>query len=85
MGEGAVPAFRLRRAAAEGGDPGIDLVLSDGSVYPHKGVIVAVNRQIDPSTGTIQLQALVPNPDGVLRPGQYGQRAHSARRTRAAT
>jgi membrane fusion protein (multidrug efflux system) len=60
-------------AAAEGGDPGIDLVLSDGSVYPHKGVIVAVNRQIDASTGTIQLQALVPNPDQVLRPGQYGQ------------
>ena len=58
---------------AEGGDPGIDLVLSDGSVYPHKGVIVAVNRQIDPSTGTIQLQALVPNPDETLRPGQFGR------------
>ncbi len=58
---------------AEGGDPGIDLVLSDDSVYPHKGVIVAVNRQIDPSTGTIQLQALVPNPDEVLRPGQFGR------------
>jgi membrane fusion protein (multidrug efflux system) len=58
---------------AEGGDPGIDLVLSDGSVYPHKGVIVAVNRQIDPSTGTIQLQALVPNHDQTLRPGQFGR------------
>jgi membrane fusion protein (multidrug efflux system) len=60
-------------SAAEGGDPGIDLELSDGSLYPHKGVIVSVNRQIDPSTGTIQLQALVPNPDAVLRPGQYGR------------
>jgi membrane fusion protein (multidrug efflux system) len=58
---------------AEGGDPGIELVLSDGSTYPKKGVIVAVNRQIDASTGTIQLQALVPNPNGVLRPGQYGR------------
>jgi membrane fusion protein (multidrug efflux system) len=58
---------------AEGGDPGIDLELSDGSIYPHKGVIVAVNRQIDPSTGTIQLQALVPNPDAALRPGQFGR------------
>lgn len=58
---------------AEGGDPGIDLELSDGSLYPHKGVIVALNRQIDPSTGTIQLQALVPNPDEVLRPGQFGR------------
>jgi membrane fusion protein (multidrug efflux system) len=58
---------------AEGGDPGIDLVLSDGSIYPRKGVIVAVSRQIDPSTGTIQLQALVPNPDQTLRPGQFGR------------
>ncbi len=58
---------------AEGGDPGIDLELSDGSLYPHKGVIVAVNRQIDPSTGTIQLQALVPNPEAILRPGQFGR------------
>ncbi len=59
--------------AAEGGDPGIELSLSDGSVYPHRGIIVTVDRQIDASTGTIQLQALVPNPDRVLRPGQYGR------------
>jgi membrane fusion protein (multidrug efflux system) len=55
------------------GDPGIDLVLSDGTAYGHKGVIVATDRQIDPSTGTLQLQALIPNPDGLLRPGQYGK------------
>jgi RND family efflux transporter MFP subunit len=48
-------------------------VLSDGSTYGHHGVIVAVNRQVDPSTGTIQLQALFPNPDQVLRPGQTGR------------
>ena len=72
LGQEAVRAPR-RAGTAEGGDPGVELVLSDGSVYPHKGVIVSVNRQIDPSTGTIQLQALVPNPDGVLRPGQYGR------------
>jgi len=59
--------------AAESGDPGIEIVLSDGSVYPHRGVLVAANRQIDPGTGTIQLQALVPNADAALRPGQYGR------------
>jgi membrane fusion protein (multidrug efflux system) len=59
--------------AAEDGDPGIELVLSDGTTYAHKGVIVAANRQIDQSTGTIQLQALAPSPDGLLRPGQYGR------------
>lgn len=58
---------------AEHGDPGLELLLSDGSVYPYKGIIVTVGRQIDPSTGTLQLQALFPNPDKFLRPGQYGR------------
>jgi membrane fusion protein (multidrug efflux system) len=57
----------------ETGDPGLEISLTDGSTYPHRGVIVTTNRQIDPSTGTIQVQALVPNPDGNLRPGQYGR------------
>ena len=58
---------------SENGDPGIELLLSDGSVYAHRGVVVAVDRSIDPTTGTITLQALIPNPDGLLRPGQYGR------------
>jgi membrane fusion protein (multidrug efflux system) len=58
---------------ADGGDPGVELVLVDGSIYPHKAVIVTANRQIDASTGTIQVQALTANPDGLLRPGQYGR------------
>ncbi|HKU37593.1 MAG TPA: efflux RND transporter periplasmic adaptor subunit [Polyangiales bacterium] len=58
---------------AEHDDPGVELVLSDGSVYPHRGIIVTAARQIDASTGTIQLQALIPNPDAFLRPGQYGR------------
>jgi len=58
---------------ADGGDQGVELVLTDGSTYPHRGVIVTTNRQIDPSTGTIQIQALIPNPEGNLRPGQYGR------------
>jgi len=54
-------------------DPGVEIVLSEGSSYPHRGVLVTANRQVDPSTGTIALQVLVPNPDAVLRPGQYGR------------
>jgi membrane fusion protein (multidrug efflux system) len=64
-------AFKKGGAGDDG--TGVDLVLADGSAYPHRGVIVAANRQIDPGTGTIQLQALFPNPDGLLRPGQYGR------------
>ncbi|HSZ81669.1 MAG TPA: efflux RND transporter periplasmic adaptor subunit [Polyangia bacterium] len=59
--------------AGQGLDDGLELVLADGSVYAHRGVIVAVNRQVDATTGTIELQALFPNHDGVLRPGQFGR------------
>jgi membrane fusion protein (multidrug efflux system) len=58
---------------SDDGETGVELVLADGSAYPHRGVIVTANRQIDPSTGTIQIQALIPNADGALRPGAYGQ------------
>lgn len=60
------------KGVTDAGDLAVSLVLSDGSLYGHRGVIVAANRQIDSSTGTIQIQALVPNPSGVLRPGGYG-------------
>ena len=63
----------LSAGAPPAGDPGLELILADGSTYPRRGVIVAANRQVDPSTGTIQIQALFPNPDGSLRPGQYGR------------
>lgn len=56
-----------------GGDPGVELLLSDGSVYRHRGLIVAINRQVDPTTGTLQVQALFPNSERLLRPGQYGR------------
>ena len=63
----------LVAGASAGGDPGLELILADGGTYPRRGVIVAANRQVDPSTGTIQIQALFPNPEGALRPGQYGR------------
>ena len=67
-------------AARRGRRPGVELVLADGSVYPHRGVIVAVNRQIDASTGTIQLQALVPQPRRRAAPRPVRARAHAAPR-----
>jgi len=50
-----------------------ELILADGSTYPHKGKFYAVDRQVDISTGAIRLATLFPNPDNVLRPGQYGR------------
>jgi len=45
----------------------------DGSVYPQQGHFSIMDRQIDPSTGTIKIGTLFPNKDNMLRPGQYGR------------
>ena len=50
-----------------------ELILADGTVYPHKGRILLTDRQVDTNTGTIRLVAAFPNPGNILRPGQYGR------------
>jgi membrane fusion protein (multidrug efflux system) len=50
-----------------------ELILADGTVYPHKGKILLTDRQVDTNTGTIRLVAAFPNPGNILRPGQYGR------------
>lgn len=54
-------------------DPPLELILQNGSVYPHKGSVFAVNRQFSPQTGTITVQGSFPNPGRILRPGQYAR------------
>jgi RND family efflux transporter MFP subunit len=54
------------------GDP-VELILTDGSLYMHKGRILLADRQVDPNTGTIRIVAAFPNPGNILRPGQYGR------------
>jgi RND family efflux transporter MFP subunit len=51
----------------------IQLTLSNGSLYPSKGRIIFVDRQINSSTGTIRVAAAFANPQSLLRPGQYGK------------
>ena len=58
---------------ARGDDPVLELILDDGSTYPHRGTVVVTNRQVDPRTGTIAIQGAFPNPGNLLRPGQYGK------------
>jgi membrane fusion protein (multidrug efflux system) len=50
----------------------LELVLADGSTYPHKGHLALADRQIDPTTGTLKVGALFANPGNRLRPGGYG-------------
>ncbi len=54
-------------------DSSPELILSDGTVYPHKGKVLLTDRQVDANTGTIRLVAAFPNPGNILRPGEYGR------------
>jgi membrane fusion protein (multidrug efflux system) len=49
----------------------LQLILSDGSTYPFPGTWFFTSRQVDVNTGTLQVAGLFPNPDYILRPGQY--------------
>ena len=51
----------------------LELILSDGTLYPHKGKVGFVDREVDPTTGAILLQASFPNPERLLRPGQFAK------------
>jgi membrane fusion protein (multidrug efflux system) len=68
-------ADRIQKYQRDGGadEPDIQMILADGNPYPHSGRFHVANRQVDVATGTIQLQALFPNPDGILRPGLYAK------------
>jgi membrane fusion protein (multidrug efflux system) len=49
------------------------LILADGSLYPHRGRFDFIDRQVDPTTGAILVQASFPNPDRLIRPGQFAK------------
>lgn len=51
----------------------LELVLSDGSVYPHRGWVVLADRQVDVKTGTIRMAGAFDNPGGILRPGMFAR------------
>jgi membrane fusion protein, multidrug efflux system len=53
--------------------PPLELYLSDNSKFPHVGRIENALNQVDPRTGTLEIQARFPNPQGALLPGQFGR------------
>ena len=61
------------RQAAGGEKIPIHLILADGTVHPHTGRLDAVERAVDPTTGTLSMQFTFPNPERLVRPGQYGR------------
>ena len=67
-----------------GGDLPLRLILADESEFPFKGQIADSLNQVDPKTGTLELQASFPNPQHRLLPGQFGRvRVQTEERTNA--
>ena len=69
---------KLKRALASGAlgvdsttQTDVELIMEDGSVYPHKGTLQFSEVTVDPSTGSVTLRAKFPNPEKLLLPGMY--------------
>jgi membrane fusion protein (multidrug efflux system) len=61
------------KAYQRGREYNLNLILSDGSTYDYKGQVDFINRNIDPKTGSMLVQAHFPNPKRLLRPGLYAK------------
>jgi len=66
-------ASRLSGPKPSESEARLELVLSDGSVYPERGRVSVANREVDVKTGTMTVVNLFPNPQNLLRPGQYAK------------
>ncbi|MDN3653233.1 efflux RND transporter periplasmic adaptor subunit [Thalassotalea ponticola] len=51
--------------------PIVEIAFSENDIYEHQGTINFISNRVNPDTGSMEVRALVPNPDGVLKPGQY--------------
>jgi membrane fusion protein (multidrug efflux system) len=59
--------------AHDGGNANLELILADGSLYEEKGKPQFIDRNVDPTTGAMLVQASFPNPQELLRPGQFAK------------
>lgn len=67
--------YQSRDNSADHGKKGedLELILADGSFYEHKGKVNFIDREVDSTTGAMLIQASFPNPDRLLRPGQFAR------------
>ena len=77
-GEGAFTDFVSRHPDPKERDAYLkslefQLILGNGEVYPQKGKFYALDRSLDPRTGSIRYEVTFANPGGTLRPGQFGK------------
>lgn len=68
------PRVRLDpQGRPQGARTPLELFLADDRPFPHKGYVVFVDRAVDAKTGTIAVRAAFPNPDKIIRPGQFAR------------
>ena len=78
-------AGRVREEDVNSPDrPGLQLIFADGSIHDHTGLIVNFDAAIDPTTGTLTLEADFPNPDRVVLAGQFARVRGSSEKRRGA-
>lgn len=63
---------KLKEAEKKGGF-GLQILLADGTVYPHPGRLVAINNVVGQDTGALEIEAQFPNPGNLLRAGQFAR------------
>jgi membrane fusion protein (multidrug efflux system) len=61
------------RPGKNAGSVRFELILSDESIHPSPGTFKVLDRMVDPTTGTMKVQASFPNPGSFLRPGQFAR------------
>ena len=66
-------AKRVQEGGERAGKAEVTLILADGTLHPQKGRVDAVEREVDATTGTLAVQFAFPNPNRLVRPGQYGR------------
>jgi membrane fusion protein (multidrug efflux system) len=75
---------RQQDAATKNQPIPLQLILADKSIHPYLGEASVIDNAIDPQTGTIMIVALFPNPEGIVRPGQFARVRASLEQARGA-
>lgn len=73
LSESQYAEYRRLQASAKGQGPPLELFLADNTKFPEVGRIENALNQVDPRTGTLEVQAKFPNPKSLLLPGQFGR------------
>ena len=70
--------------APKGEEYEVEIEMADQSIYPHRGRITFADASLSEETGTFLIRAEIPNPEKMLRPGQFVRaRLHGALRPQA--